>query len=290
MTSNLAVRSSTEEASLPKYTKKQEMRNRIIYLVGLVLFMGCSTVPITGRKQVNLMKESQLAGMSLKQYNTFLEEHKVVSPQFSQEAAMVKRVGDKLSVACEAFLKTQGASKRVEDFEWEFNLVEDNTVNAWCMPGGKVVFYTGIMPICQDETGVAVVMSHEIAHAVARHGNERMSQQLLVAAGGVTLAVAMSQRPSFTNDLFLLSYGVGSTLGVLAYSRSHESEADKMGLVFMEYAGYDSNEAVAFWQRMAAQGGEKPPQLVSTHPSDEKRISDIRAFIPVAKSYAKQKK
>ena len=178
-------------------------------------------------------------------------------------------------------------SKRIDGYKWEFNLVEENIVNAWCMPGGKVVVYTGLLPLSQNEAGLAVVMGHEIAHAIARHGNERMSQQLIIAMGGIGLAVALQQKPQETQDLFNLSYGVASTLGALKYSRVHESEADKLGLVFMAMAGYNPEDAVPFWERMAKNGGGKIPEILSTHPSDETRIKDIKAFLPKAKTYNK---
>lgn len=252
------------------------------------LTLACTTVPITGRKQVNLMSEANLMQMSLESYNEVLQTSNVFG-NYDEEARRVKEIGDRIAKACEEFLKSQGQSDRVQGFNWEFNVIDEPTVNAWCMPGGKVVFYTGILPICKDDDGIATVMGHEIAHAVARHGNERMSQQMMVALGGVSLAVATSQKPQLTQDLYLLSYGVGSTLGTLAFSRSHESEADKMGLVFMEYAGYDSEKAIGFWERMSQAGGGKPPEMLSTHPSDERRIADIRAFIPAAKGYAAKK-
>ena len=175
----------------------------------------------------------------------------------------------------------------MKDFKWEFNLVEDNTVNAWCMPGGKVVFYTGILPITKDEKGIAVVMGHEIAHAIARHGNERMSQGLALQGGGIALSLALSDKPELTQNLFQQAYGLGGQLGMLKYSRSHDSEADKMGLVFMAMAGYDPREAVEFWKRMAAQGGQKPPEFLSTHPSDDTRIKDLEDFMPEALKYYK---
>lgn len=257
-------------------------------IVSTLLLVACSTVPITGRKQFNLLQESMLMGMAQSNYNDFLLTNNVVG-DYDAQAQMVKRCGEKIAAAAELFLNKNHQLNRIKDFKWEFNLVDDPTVNAWCMPGGKVVFYTGIMPICKDEDGLAVVMSHEVAHAVARHGNERMSQQLLVAAGGVTLAVAMNNKPSMTRDLFMLSYGAASGLGVLAFSRNHETEADKMGLVFMEIAGYKSEAAIDFWQRMAAlSGGQKPPAMLSTHPSDDKRINDIKAYIPIAKAQAKK--
>jgi predicted Zn-dependent protease len=182
-------------------------------------------------------------------------------------------------------MNDHGMSQRISGYQWEFNAVDENTVNAWCMPGGKVVVYTGLLPVTQDEASLAIVMGHEIAHAIARHGNERMSQGLIVQAGGAALQVALSQKPQETQNLFLQSYGVTSQLGMLKYSRTHESEADKMGLVFAAMAGYDPNVAVTFWERMAAQGGAKPPELLSTHPSDETRIKDIKDFLPEALKY-----
>jgi len=219
--------------------------------------------------------------MSLAEYKSFLSEQKVVSN--TDQAIMVKNVGNRLASAATEYLKKTGYSERVAGYKWEFNLVEDKTVNAWCMPGGKVVVYTGILPVTKTESGLAVVMGHEISHAIAQHGNERMSQQLAVAMGGVALDVALSNKPQQTRNIFLASYGVGATLGfVLPYSRKHESEADRMGLVFMAMAGYDPHEAVSFWKRMAATGGEKPPQFLSTHPSDEKRIADLQKYLPEA--------
>tara|TARA_B100000780_G_scaffold278052_1_gene250367 strand:+ start:901 stop:1701 length:801 start_codon:yes stop_codon:yes gene_type:complete len=263
------------------------LKKNFKFITLLLLTVACSSVPITGRKQMNLMPESNLIGMAVTNYTDVLSSSNVVG-DYDEDARRVKEVGNKIAAAAEKFLEKEGQSNRVDGFEWEFNLIDEPTVNAWCMPGGKVAFYKGIMPICKNDDGLAVVMGHEVAHAIARHGNERMSQQLLVAAGGVTLAVAMHDKPALTQDLFLLSYGVGTSLGVLAYSRSHESEADKMGLVFMEYAGYNSEEAVAFWERMSAQGGGGQPELLSTHPSDEKRIAELREYLPVAKAYAKK--
>ena len=256
----------------------------ILSFLLIIWLISCSKVPITGRKQVSLLPESKLIDMSLTSYNSFLSENKVASNTQSN-SKMVKTVGSKIAQAVEKYMKESGQSKRIRNYNWEFNLVNDNTVNAWCMPGGKVVVYTGLLPVTKNETGLAVVMGHEIAHAIARHGNERMSQQILVQLGGVGLSVALSQKPTQTQDIFLQSYGAGSALGILGYSRKHESEADKMGLVFMAMAGYNPEEAVGFWERMASSGGAKPPQLVSTHPSDEKRISDIREFMPTAMSY-----
>lgn len=264
------------------------MRKLIAITIVLVL-SACATVPITGRKQLNLLAERDLIGMSMTQYDDFLSQANVL-PDTDPRTQQVKRVGAKIESACKQFMKSVGKSSSIKNFQWEFNVVDDETINAWCMPGGKIVFYTGILPICDTDDGVAVVMGHEIAHAVARHGNERMSQQMTLQMGGAALSAAMSQKPGLTQDLFNLSYGVGSQLGSLAFSRKHETEADKMGLVFMTIAGYDPNEAVDFWQRMSAQGGGKPPELLSTHPADDRRVADLREFIPNARAYAKSVK
>jgi len=226
--------------------------------------------------------------MSLTQYQSFLSSNKTLSSSSSSDAETVKRVGNKIATAVTSYLKKHGQSKRVKDYKWEFNLVDDPTVNAWCMSGGKVVFYTGILPITKDENGLAVVMGHEIAHAIARHGNERMSQGLAVQAGGMGLGVALSDKPELTQNILMQSFGIGSQLGTLKFSRMHESEADKMGLIFMAMAGYDPNESIDFWKRMSALGGQKPPEFLSTHPHDDTRIKDLKAYMPEAmKQYKK---
>lgn len=259
----------------------------LYYLIVALFFIACAKVPITGRKQFNMLPESMLASESLTSYRQFLGSHKVVSA--TAEAQMVKNVGSRISRAVENYLLQKKQKDRVRDYKWEFNLVQDPTVNAWCMPGGKVVFYSGIMPVTQTEVGIAVVMGHEIAHAVARHGNERMSQMLAMQMGGIALAVALNDKPDQTRNMILAAYGIGTTVGVmLPFSRQHESEADKMGLVFMALAGYNPEEAISFWQRMAANSkGTKPPEFLSTHPADETRIKDLRAFLPQAKKYYK---
>lgn len=260
------------------------MRKPIATWLTLALLIGCTTVPISGRRQMNLYPESTMIQMSVTAYQEFLTEADVLG-DYNTQAKMVKDVGNKIAASVEEYMAEINQKKRVEGFKWEFNLVEDPTVNAWCMPGGKVVFYTGIMPICEDETGLAVVMGHEIAHAVARHGNERMSQGVLINGGGVALDVLTSEEPGLARDILLQSYGIGSALGTLAYSRNHESEADKMGMVFMAMAGYDPRDAAEFWKRMAEVGGQAPPEFLSTHPSNERRIADIEAFLPEALEY-----
>ncbi len=254
-----------------------------------VVIIGCHKVPITNRKQLNLLPETELIGMSLTAYQEFLTENPPVKSG-SKDEKLVKRLGQEISVAVEEFMKQEGLSKRLEGYAWEFNLVNDNTVNAWCMPGGKVVVYSGLLQVTQNEDALACVMGHEIAHAIARHGNERMSKGLLIQAGGMALSVALSQKPKLVHDLFLQSYGISSSLGMLKYSRMNETEADKLGLIFMAMAGYNPSEAVNLWIRMGeASGGQAPPEFLSTHPSNETRIADIKAYLPTAMKYYKKK-
>ncbi|MDF2436559.1 MAG: Peptidase family [Bacteroidota bacterium] len=260
-------------------------------LIGLLITVSVNSctekVPLTGRKQVSLVNEGELVNMSMSEYQKFLSQHPPL-PASDPRASMVKNVGVKIQNAVTKFMKDKGLSKNLNGYKWEFNTVDAPEVNAWCMPGGKVVVYTGLLPVTQDEASLAIVMGHEIAHAVARHGNERMSQAMIVQGIGVGVAIAVSQKPEATQNLFLQSYGITSQLGMLKYSRTHESEADKMGLVFSAMAGYDPNVAVSFWQRMAAKGGEQPIELLSTHPSDATRISDIKAILPEAMKYYKK--
>jgi predicted Zn-dependent protease len=274
---------------IDKVQKKLIMKKKII-IIGLIVtsIVACQKVPITGRKQMTLVPESEMISLSLTSYKDFLSKNPPVSDS-DPNAQLVKNVGSRVSKAVEAFMKQKGLSSRLNGYKWEFNLVNNKEVNAWCMSGGKVVVYSGLLPVTETETALACVMGHEIAHAVARHGGERMSQGLVVEAGGLALQVALAQKPQLTQSLLLQSYGIGSQLGMLKYSRTHESEADKMGLVFMAMAGYDPSEAVAFWERMAKSGGAKAPlELLSTHPSDATRIADIKKFLPEAMKYYKK--
>ena len=260
---------------------------KLVYVFLFAIAASCTRVPITGRKQLNMLPEVDMMNMSLTAYRDFLKSNKVVADN-DPKTVLVKKVGGRISKAVEEFMNSNKKyKKRIDGFVWEFNVVDDKVVNAWCMPGGKVVVYTGLLPITEDESSLAVVMGHEIAHAIARHGNERMSQGLAMQMAGVAVAVAVSQKSAQTQNVFLQSYGVASGLGMLAYSRKHETEADKMGLVFMAMAGYDPNVAPSFWERMSKSGGVKPPELLSTHPSDETRIKDIKAFLPTAMKYYK---
>lgn len=258
-------------------------RNLFVFLL-VVGIISCAKVPITGRKQLKLLPNSMVMAMGQSNYATFLKENPAVNPPTMQSAG-VTAVGVRISQAVEKYMKDNGLSKKIAGYKWEFNVVESKDVNAWCMPGGKVVVYTGILPLTKDDAGLAVVLSHEIAHAIADHGNERMSQELAVQAAGIGLEVYMQQKPQQTHDLFMSVFGVGSQLGILAYSRQHELEADKLGLVFMAMAGYDPERAVSFWQEMSKVGGTKPLEILSTHPSDARRIAQVQAFLPEAKKY-----
>lgn len=264
------------------------MKKSFSFLLLILFFISsCSKVPITGRKQLNIIPDGQMKEMSSVAYGEFLTENPPL-PKSHPDAVMVEKVGNNISKAVEQYLRDNGYQKMVKGFNWEFNTVQDPTVNAWCMPGGKVVFYTGILPITKDETGIAVVMGHEIAHAVAKHGNERMSQQLGIIAAGVTIDVLIRDKPDLTRNLLMQSFGIGSALGTLAYSRSHETEADKLGLIFMAMAGYNPKEAPKFWERMASMsGGGATLEILSTHPSNATRIKNLNEYLPTALQYYK---
>lgn len=259
----------------------------LIHFVALLFLglMACTEVPITNRKQLNMLPEGQLISLSLTTYESFLKKNPAIMS--GAEAAMVKSVGGKIEKSVNAFMAQEKLSERLQGYQWEYNLVKDDEANAWCLPGGKVVVYSGLLPMTKDENGLAIVMGHEIAHAVARHGNERMSQALITQLGGIALSVALEDQPGMTQDLFLQSYGIGSQLGMLAYSRKHETEADKLGMIFAAMAGYDPQLAIGFWERMAAKGGTKSPEFLSTHPSDQTRIQAIKEFMPTAMKYYK---
>ena len=247
-------------------------------------FYGCKTNSITGRSQLDLVSESEVQAMSLTQYKDFLSKNPVVaSTNANQE--MVRRVGNRIAAAITKYYTEHGAGEELKGYSWEFNLVDSKEVNAWCMPGGKVVVYTGLLPITQDETSLAIVMGHEITHAVAGHGRERMSQQMLAQGIQVAGNVALGSNPNTVN-IFNQVYGPAAQIGVLLpYSRKQESEADHYGLIFAAMAGYNPQEAIAFWTRMASMGGEKPPVLLSDHPADQQRIDDLKKVMPEALKY-----
>jgi predicted Zn-dependent protease len=263
--------------------------NKFLKLPALILIVtACTTVPLTGRRQLSLIPNSELLPLSYSSYQEVLKENRL--SKNTEQTALVKKVGSKIQKAVETYMAENKMSDQLKGYAWEFNLLEGNTVNAWCMPGGKVAFYEGIMPVAKDEAGVAVVMGHEIAHALGNHGRERMSQGLVQQLGGVALAVAIADKPQETQQLFFAAYGIGTTVGaMLPYSRLHETEADKLGMVFMAMAGYNPNEAPRFWERMtAATGGAQPPEWLSTHPSHNRRIKDLEEYIPKAMKYYRQ--
>jgi predicted Zn-dependent protease len=260
------------------------MKKIFSILILVSILMACKKVPLTDRKQFNVIPNSQLNSSSFASYDEVLKESKLSSN--AEQVKMVKDVGNRIKMAVEQYLKEKNLEDATEGFKWEFNLIAENVVNAWCMPGGKVAFYEGILPVCKDEAGIAVVMGHEVAHAIAKHGGERMSQALMQQLGGVALSVALQQQPEQTQALAMAAYTGGSTvLGVLPFSRLHESEADELGIKFMALAGYDPAEAPKFWQRMKAQSGSAPPEFLSTHPSNETRIEDLNKLLPEAKKY-----
>ncbi len=266
------------------------MLRKIFYISAIAIFIvSCARVPITGRKQMKLLPDSEVMAMSFQQYSDFLETNKTIST--GSNAAMVQNVGTRLSQSVKQVLKAKGLEKNIEGFKWEFHLVDNPEPNAWCMPGGKVVVYTGILKYTKNEVGLAVVLGHEVAHAVAKHGNERMSQELLASTGYMALDLALSNKPAETRALLMTAVGAGATVGILLpYSRLHESEADRLGLIFMAAAGYNPEEAVAFWQRMST-GGPEIPEFLSTHPSDETRIENIQTvYMPEALGYYKPAK
>ncbi|HMC00884.1 MAG TPA: M48 family metallopeptidase [Flavobacteriaceae bacterium] len=256
----------------------------IITLVTLILFLSCATNPFTGKKTMALVPNSQLFPTAFQQYNQFLSENKVING--TKDAEMVKRVGKRIAVAAERWLDANGYQGYLKDYKWEYNLVQDTLVNAWCMPGGKIVVYTGILPIAKNETGLAAIMGHEVSHALANHGQQRMSaayvQQGIAIAGNVAIKDEKSR------NAFNQYYGVGSTVGVmLPFSRSHENEADEIGLYLMAIAGYNPDEAAELWKRMKAKsGGQSPPEILSTHPANETRIANLTKLAPKAKAEA----
>jgi predicted Zn-dependent protease len=264
------------------------MKKIILLLVVATAFTACSRNAVTGRRQLSLVPESQLQEMALTEYKTFLSQNKVVSTGANRDAEMVKRVGSRIANSITDYYTKQGKGDVLSGYNWEFNLVDNKEVNAWCMPGGKVVVYTGLLPVTQNEAALAVVLGHEITHAVARHGNERMSQEMLTQGLGALVNVATANNPK-VNNIFNTVYGPGSQLGyTLPNSRSQEYEADHLGLIFAAMAGYNPREAVTFWERMAAaSGGQKPPELLSTHPADANRIEKIKGFMDEALSFYK---
>ena len=264
------------------------MWKKSLFILGLLsVVFACQKTIFTGRKSLNLIPNAQLNQMSLAEYRQFLSENKPMTT--GKDVELVRCVGNDIKAATEVYYKSKGLQKDLKDFAWEFNVVDDPTVNAFCMPGGKVVVYTGILKVTQNEDALAVVMGHEIAHALANHGNERVSQGLVAQLGltSLDLGLAMAQKPAQTRNLIMQAAGAGAQLGVLLpFSRKHESEADEIGLYLMAMAGYNPSEAAPFWGRMSKGGGGRPPEFLSTHPDPSKRSEKLKAMVPKAKAYA----
>ena len=263
----------------------------IIVSVFCLIFTNCASNPLTGKSTMAFVNNSELFPSSFQQYDQFLDENTIITG--TADAAMVNRVGTKLKQAAEKWLNSEGQGHYLDDYAWEYNLIQSNEVNAWCMPGGKIVVYTGILPVTKDEEGLAVVLGHEVSHALLNHGQQRMSAGLVQQLGavGVSLGAGLLGLSEQTQAMAMTAYGVGSELGgTLPFGRSHENEADHYGLILMAIAGYNPESAVPFWERMAAMGGGGTPEWLSTHPSDATRINNLKGWVPEAKEKAAQLK
>jgi predicted Zn-dependent protease len=249
------------------------------------LLYSCATNPLTGKKTLNFVSNSELFPSSFQEYGTFLKENKVISG--TVEAKKVETVGMKIKNAAQKYLASLGQTEYLKDYQWEYKLVDSKDVNAWCMPGGKIVVYTGILPITKDDAGLATVMGHEVSHALANHGAQRMSAAQIQSIGAVGVAAVTASQSAEKQQMWSEYYGLGTQVGVmLPFSRSHETEADKIGLILMAIAGYNPENAIDFWTRMAAQSGGAQPEFLSTHPSDATRIANLKAMVPEAKAIA----
>lgn len=259
------------------------------FFIVAALLVACSKNALTGKNQLTLLPEAELQTMATQEYQQFLSTNKVVAASANRDAEMVRRVGQRITRAVEKYYADKGLSEKLNGYKWEYNLVNDPAVNAWCMPGGKIVVYTGILPVTQNEAALAAVMGHEVSHALLQHGNQRMSQGLLQQLGGVALSVAVANKPAETQNLFLGAYGVGSNVAVLLpFSRKHELEADRYGLIWTAMAGYNPQEAIGLWERMEKlSNGQKPPEFLSTHPAEGRRIDQLNKYMPEAMTYYK---
>ncbi|PKP26028.1 MAG: peptidase M48 [Bacteroidetes bacterium HGW-Bacteroidetes-2] len=264
-----------------------KIKSTFIYITLMTTIIACTTNPFTGKQTLALVPNSQILPMSFQQYGEFLSENKVIKG--TSDANRIKNIGQKIATASERWLNANGYAGYLKEYQWDYNLVQDDAVNAWCMPGGKIVFYTGILPIANTDARIAAVMGHEVAHALANHGQQRMSAGQLQQVGAVAGNIALSKNPE-NQAIFNTAYGVGSNVGVmLPFSRSHESEADKIGLTLMAIAGYDPLEAAELWKRMQTNaGGQAPPEFLSTHPASETRINNINSWVAEAKAEARK--
>lgn len=258
-------------------------KHLILFITAISILISCAKNPFTGKNTLNFVSNSELFPTSFQQYGTFLKDNKVVVG--TTDAKRVEAVGMKIKMAAEKYLDANGFKGYLKDYAWEYKLVESKEVNAWCLPGGKIVFYSAILPICKDDAGMATVMGHEVAHALANHGAQRMSAGILQQAGAGVVGIATDSKSDQEKQIWMTAYGgVTQYGGMLPFSRSHESEGDKIGLILMAIAGYDPTTAVAFWERMSANsGGKSQPEFLSTHPSDANRIAKLKSLIPEAK-------
>ncbi len=249
------------------------------------MLIGCATVPITGRRQLSIVSRSEILSISAENYNELIS--KAVISKDEKDKALVTAVGKRIAKAAELFLTDNGLSDEIQDYNWEFNVIDDDeTINAACLPGGKIVVYSGIIPVAENEEGLAVVLGHEVAHAIAKHGAERVSQQIMLEYGREKLSQVLAEKSQKTQDIIIKSFGLGTSLGVLMpYSRLHEREADRIGLILMARAGYDPRSAVPFWERMQKLGGGEIPEFLSTHPATQNRIDTIESLLPEALEY-----
>ncbi len=263
------------------------MKKILFFTLAVMILTACSSVLITGRKQLLLVSDADVLSMSATAYKEFIDS--VPASKDTVNTALVKKVGNKIAEAVVTYLKANGHEADVATLNWEFNLVKDTSVNAFCMPGGKVVVFEGILPVTMTESGLAVVMGHEIAHAIAKHSNERLSQQMIAQYGAALTDMLLSNKSAATRQTINILYGVGAEVGIiLPYSRKHEYEADRLGLIFMAMAGYDPNQAIDFWQRMSANGSGSLFEFLSTHPTDEHRITKMKECLPEALGYVKK--
>ena len=264
------------------------MKKNILFIGIAVtgLLYSCSTNPLTGKKTLNFVSNSELFPSSFQQYKTFLNENKVITG--TADAKKVETVGMKIKSAAERYLASLGQTDYLNGYQWEYKLVDSKDINAWCMPGGKIVVYSGILPVTKNDAGLATVMGHEVSHALANHGAQRMSASQLQTLGAAGVAVATGSKSAEKQQMWQQYYGIGSQVGVmLPFSRSHETEADKIGLILMAIAGYNPEEAISFWTRMSASSnGQAPAEMLSTHPSDATRIANLKAMVPEAKAVA----
>ena len=261
-------------------------KHLILFITAISILISCAKNPFTGKNTLNFVSNSELFPTSFQQYGTFLKDNKVIVG--TTDAKRVEAVGMKIKVAAEKYLEANGFKEYLKDYAWEYKLVESKEVNAWCLPGGKIVFYSAILPICKDDAGMATVMGHEVAHALANHGAQRMSAGILQQAGAGVVGIVTDSKSNQEKQVWMAAYGGVTQYGaMLPFSRSHESEGDKIGLILMAIAGYDPSTAVGFWERMAANsGGKKQPEFLSTHPSDANRIAKLKSLIPEAKAEA----